>query len=129
MHEYRADNENKYSAPTEFLREELVRCLYRGSLISAKYRSTSQINHMRNFMETIAPAYWYFLVYADENDIKLSEEQKRIIRKANAYYDYSNSIRLSPSEINKILRILIKLAYRSGLYNVHSLKHPDVEGV
>lgn len=125
---FHTDSERKYSAPTDYLRSELVRSLYLVNQKVAKYRYRGQTGLMREIMQDICGAYRYFMTYARVNGIKFSNSERKLIRKTERYYSY-HDVYILPAEAKQLLDLLTRLAYKSGLYNVHRLQSPDEEGI
>lgn len=132
MDQYKADKKRKYSAPTEELRRELIRAILAAHRKSAEYDHPSKAGTMREFMTLIHPAYGYFSQYKKTNQITLSDERERVMKKANRYYlngDDSKRNRLSPREAKILLRAITQLGFDTGLYNVHRLSAMEEEGI
>lgn len=128
MEQYKPDKKKRYSAPTDYLRDQLIKTLYSVSQEIARYRSRSQTGLMRKIMEALHPVYNYFKTYAETNKIELSEHEKRVFNRADRYYSRHDIIIL-PHEAKTLLDTLTRLAYQSGLYNIHRLSSSDEEGI
>ncbi|MFW6121047.1 MAG: hypothetical protein ACOC80_09150 [Petrotogales bacterium] len=127
--EFETKSERKYSVPTDYLRDQLIKALYEVTEKVAGYTDRGQIGKMRGIMIKMHPVYNYFRTYAEANSIKFSDRERRVMDKTNKYYSGYKHVKITPSEAKILLDLLTRLAYRSGLYNIHRLQSPEEEGI
>lgn len=125
--DFKKKKDRRFAAPTDELRKELIHSLHGAHALAARYRNPQQTALMRELMTQLYPAFNYFSVYVQMNQINLNSG-KDVMDKAEAYYE-DKRVKITPREATRLVRTLTMLGFNSGLYNVHRLQSPDEEGV